>query len=272
MRKIMLVIEDYTDLIALENLLRRVGFDVLSLGKDILVSDALLRFQPDIVIATSKGRVVDGLRVAARVKKQTPAPRVALAYTLGNAPSLNSEGQTLVDAMVVLPIQPSSFLKVMSQLAGIDAASLLSKYEKISTVRPQEEELLHVTGEAPAPVESRFVRNAPIEPAAAPSVFDEDPWAKSEEEWDPAKKPGEAATTRSIRSDRYDRFLSTMEEEKFDNVLPREKAAAAMRELKKASEKDKDKLEQLDRERREFVKVLFEDGESDQASKGKTKK
>ncbi len=267
MRKIMLVIEDYTDLIALENLLRRVGFDVLSLGKDILVNDALLRFQPDIVIATSKGRVVDGLRVAARVKKQTPAPRVALTYALGNAPTLTSEGQTLVDAMVVLPIQSASFLKVMSQLAGIDASSLLAKYEKISTVRPQEEELMHVTGEAPAPVESRFVRNTPVE-TTAPSVLDEDPWAKSEEEWDPTKKPGQASTTRSIRSDRYDRFLNTMEEEKFDNVLPREKAAAAMRELKKAAEKDKDKLEELDRERREFVKVLFED----EASRGKTKK
>ena len=47
MQKILLVIDEFTELEALESLLKRLGFDVLSVGKEVLVADALLRFSPE---------------------------------------------------------------------------------------------------------------------------------------------------------------------------------------------------------------------------------
>ena len=132
MRKVMLVIDDFKELVHLESLLRRIGFDVLSLGKDILVNDALLRFQPDLVIASAKGRAVDGIKLSQRMKKLSPAPRIALAYQAGNPPTLPQEAQGAVDALIETPVHPLTVIKVLSQLMATPAEPLLAKYEKIA--------------------------------------------------------------------------------------------------------------------------------------------
>ena len=132
MRKVMLVIDDFKELVHLESLLRRIGFDVLSLGKDILVNDALLRFHPDLVIASAKGRAVDGIKLSQRMKKLSPAPRIALAYQAGNPPTLPQEAQGAVDALIETPVHPLTVIKVLSQLMATPAEPLLAKYEKIA--------------------------------------------------------------------------------------------------------------------------------------------
>jgi len=148
MRKILLVIEEYQELVALENLLRRIGFDVLSVSKDVLITDALVRFAPDIVIASFKGRAVDGLKVAVRFRKSSPTTRIALTCVKNNASSITHEVQEVVDAFIVLPAQPHNVIRIVSGLGELDSAPLLEKYNKISAQKPLELNSIFVNGDA----------------------------------------------------------------------------------------------------------------------------
>lgn len=131
MRKIMLVIEDYKDLVSLENFFRRLGFDVFSVGKEVLVSDAMMRFLPDLVIANAKGRVVDGARLAPKVLRHAPHAKIALLFPAGAMPTLAPEVKGLIDALVEIPYRPRSVILVAAQLTGLDPQPILEKYEKL---------------------------------------------------------------------------------------------------------------------------------------------
>jgi hypothetical protein len=127
----MLVIEDYKDLVSLENFFRRLGFDVLSVGKEVLVSDAMMRFLPDLVIANAKGRVVDGARLAPKVLRHAPQAKIALLFPVGAMPTLAPEVRGLIDALVEIPYRPRSVILVAAQLTGLDPQPILEKYEKL---------------------------------------------------------------------------------------------------------------------------------------------
>lgn len=252
MRKIMLVIDDIQGLVSLENLLRRLGFDVLSLGKDLLVGDALMRFQPDIAIATLKGRSVDGLKAAARIKKQVPTCKIALSYPSGDQPIVTEEIRDLVDGMIASPIQSARAIRMVAKFAGLDSTSLIEKLEKL-TRQKEVEESIHVTGEYRP--ETKQENKSSDRPATEP------PRAENAKPvpgvWDPEKTPGKSAELRSARSDRYDAYLMAHDEFPAAQCLPREKAQAAMKDLKKAAEKEKALIDQINEEKKAFVKTMF---------------
>lgn len=175
MRKIVLLIDDYQELVAAENLLRRLGFDVLSLGKEVLLNDALLRFHPDIVIANCRGRSVDGFRVAARVKKLSPPPRVALTYTPNNAPSLSADMEAMIDALLISPLQAPMVIKVVAQMANLDPGPLLGKYQKLTANRLVETEHSGSAGTSAATgggqdKDSQFVKGGQAESTSSQNV------------------------------------------------------------------------------------------------------
>ncbi len=257
MRKIMLVVDEYTELVTLENLLRRLGFDVLSLGKEVLVADALLRFVPDIVIMTVKGKSVDGARLAAKLKKLSPPPKVVFLYApLSDSDDLTPEVRGFADAFLMLPSQPTSTIKAVADLAGLDAQILLDKYGKIaSTKNPEmpEAEIIRGTRDT----ESNVIK---VKSLAKPSVGADkmpvDPWPNDHEEFDPVTTAGQAATLRSARSDRYEQFLQ-QHQEPVDQTLSREAMVEAAEILKAESEEDGAWVQKVEREKREFVKALF---------------
>ena len=236
MRKVMLVIDDFNELRTFETLLRRVGFDVLSLSKEVLVNDALMKFQAEIVLATAKGRSVDGVRLAHRLNKLPTPPRVALIFSPGTQPIESLEG--VVDAIIKTPLQPTLLLKVLAQLGGLDGDWVLSKYEKLKSQHPEMVSALHVSG-ADAGGESIMVTGGGGE-------------SGSEMAW----PTGKAATARTERSKRYDQFLANANDV-VDKVLPKDLSQAEMKKLKAASAPEKAELEKLDKEKRAFVDALF---------------
>lgn len=240
----MLVIDDYNELIAIETLFRRVGFDVLSIGRDVLVNDALLRFHPDIVVATAKGRSVDGLKLASRLNRLTPVPRVALVHPIGFQLPQDAK---YVDGLLESPVKAKSALGVIANLANLDPVGLLEKFDKLSAARhARNKDGIVVLGENRPTDSVTTVSSRPAE----------------ESNLDPILNPGQAATTRTDRSNRYDKFLAENNEEPEFKTLAHDKVKAAMKKLAKDSAKDKDELDRLDREKREFAKAMFSGSES----------
>lgn len=239
----MLVIDDYNELVALEAFFRRLGFDVFSLGKDVLLSDALLRFPPDLAIASVKGRLVDGVKIASRLKRHAPSPKVALTYHGNVPPALQSEAQTVVDALVEIPFNPKQVIRIVARLLSMEAEPLLAKFEKQSSAKFQSDDAMRIITDEKTSGSIRVSGGVP------------DPMG-----WDPIRTPGLASTARSERSSGYDRFLATHDDGDVSGVLPHAQAAAAMEKLKKDSAPEREALERLDEQKRQFVKTLFESG------------
>lgn len=250
MRKILLVIDEYQEMVALENLLRRVGFDVLSVGKDILVNDALNGFFPDIVVTSMKGRAVDGVKVSTRIRKLAPPPRVAFVTNAESAANISVEQKLFTDAVIASPLQPIPVIRTIAQLANLDPNPLIGKFQKLSSGRMGDEKVdIVVDGyvDTTSGQESHFVRGGD---------------GTVTEGWDPVKSRGSAATLRTARSDRYEQFLRhNGGSEPVDGILPRDIIAAAIRKLKKQEAADEAaELERIDVERREYVRALFSEG------------
>lgn len=247
MLKVLLVIDEFKELTALESVLKRLSFDVLSISKDVLVSDALLRFQPDIVVANYKGRAVDGLKLAARMRKSLPRLKVVLLHSEAQPLALTDESTALVDGVLSMPIEPRRAVEVLSDLGGVDGQALLQRYDKMSSAP-------RASADGPIAIDNQNFDNGVMRPKKLTST-------QNRASWDPIRDAGTAEFARTDRSDRYDQFL-LKNDEKVDGVMPADRAKAAMRAQAKASESERAELEKLTAEKREFIKAMFDDGSS----------
>lgn len=287
MRKILLVIDDFKELRTLESFFRRIGFDVLSVGKEILVNDALLSFFPEIVIATAKGRAVDGLRLAAKIKKQMPNVRTLLIGPPGLSKHLPAEAQALVEGILEHPIQPHNMIRMVAQVAGLPETPLIEKYDRLVGTHSKVEEIKRSGGgedKDPKQDGSTFVTGGqatardPVvvkansepkkeivgdEPSPNADLASSVPAASLAVEWDPIHHAGQAATARSKRSENYDSFLREHDED-VSGLLPRNQLHEAAKKLAKESESERQELEKLTEEKREFVRALFKKNESNE--------
>ena len=59
MNKILLVYEDYADLMSVEGTLKKVGFDVIGLSSEYAIAEQVLAFNPDLVVGSGRGGKVN---------------------------------------------------------------------------------------------------------------------------------------------------------------------------------------------------------------------
>ncbi len=235
MRRILLVIDEFNELVGLETLFRRLGFDVLSLGREATVQEAILGFPPDLIIATGRGRQVDGLTLASRLKFHGARPRVIVLLpqeALGGG--FRSD---VIDAIIETPFEPRTALKAVCRLLQLPSEPILEKYSKIVSAKLFEPEQLQIVKKNEASDESADdVRSAA--PVSAPPAV-----GKTE-------KPALSA-----REARYKRFLEEQDEE-----LPPMADGRVMRDarlkLQNDSANEAEQLDAIAREKREFVQAM----------------
>jgi DNA-binding response OmpR family regulator len=129
MRRVLLVIEDYSELVFLETLLRKLGLDVLSIQNDGAVSEKILEFRPELIVATARGRRVNGLKLGPKLKRQRGLPHFIL---LAQGPVSNEElTAAQADAVLPSPMQPREFVSRMATVVGLDLAAFQEKFDKL---------------------------------------------------------------------------------------------------------------------------------------------
>lgn len=250
MRRILLVIDDFNELVGLETLFRRLGFDVLSLGRESLVVDAILGFPPDLVIATGRGRHVNGLHLAAKLRIGPVNPRLVVLLPAREDGDFSSDPALLkaeVDAVIETPFDPQAALKVVARLLAIPADPLLAKLSKIINARLFEpEELKIIKHQEPALSIVHVTGASGSKAAVANDVV----------------KDTDKVTGRSEREERYANFL---EEEMQDDLPPmlnfdrmREARMKLQESEKNLSIEEEQRIAKLQREKREFVRAMIE--------------
>jgi hypothetical protein len=226
MQKVMLVIDDYNELVFTENLLKRMGFDVLSLNRDSTFQDAVLSFFPHVLIATLKGQHVEGLRLAINIKKKNANIKTVLLAP--SAKDLTLPPEARVDALMDIPIQALPLLKELSRLLKLDETYLLEKFDKLNKARnfTRENDMKMESGEAGTG--NTFVKGSTMQPSKEPSA----------------------------REKRYAQFLDK-HEEKVDKVIPHAPISAHTKEAAEADKSNPAIEESLLKQKREFVKALM---------------
>ena len=78
MKKIMFVMEDYNEMVFVETVLKKIGFDCMGLQNDVAINDKILGFSPALLIADGFGRKTNGLLLCQKIKRTKGFPKIIL--------------------------------------------------------------------------------------------------------------------------------------------------------------------------------------------------
>ncbi len=137
MNKILLVYEDYTDLMTTESALKKVGYDVIGITNEYTLSEQVVAFNPEVVVAQGSAGKVTALGVGKRLKEMPRwAGKVVLIFAPNNKPGAQDIMKMRVDLMLKSPVIPTRMIQVLSKLLQQDESQLLEKFNKIANVNP----------------------------------------------------------------------------------------------------------------------------------------
>ncbi len=223
----------------LEGILKRTGFDVLSLNKDSAVADTLLGFIPELVISSLKGRNVDIQKVAMKVKKPGSTSKLVALCPKNMVPEQPPESRFRFDASIQVPIDATELLKLVARLLKMNAATLLNKYDKLTHARS--------VGDGQGLIIVKNEAREMTDEYNGPTIVG-----------DPAQKPKDASAEKviSARERKYDEFVKNIGEP-VDQVLPHEAMVKHIRELRADSKSDEYLLEEINEQKRQFLIAMM---------------
>ena len=234
-----MTVEDYNELVFVETILRKVGFDVLSLQNDSAVSEKLLEFRPELVLASMRGRRVNGVKIGARLRRARGLPKLILFFSGSPGPTAEELKQASPDAVLSSPIQPKELIRAVAEQLQMDVAALAERYEKLGLfpLPPSDQ------GNPLANFKSKSE-------GSGSGGTDSDPLTI-------VKWKQQAEISPDVQDRKRDQAEKLVAELPDHHPLgiPRGAVTAQVKEFRER-ESDRD-IQDIDRERRQFVKALF---------------
>lgn len=137
MRRILLILEEVKEMIFLENLFRKMRFDVETVKTNVGIMDKFLRFRPDLVIMTARGKKINGLDLCKKMNPKGDATKIILAISSqsGIKPT-DLKGINIV-GFLESPINPVKATELIAQHLKLDLASLKENLDR-STRAPED--------------------------------------------------------------------------------------------------------------------------------------
>jgi len=226
MLRVLLVLEDYGEMLFLQTLMKKMGFDVDGVQNSRTLNDSILNLNPDILIMTAFGKRVNGFDLSQGLRRPRGLPKVVLMHPAGTPtpPAGHVEG------WVVSPTTALEFLRKISQIGGLDIKQIEDKYHRL-TISQQ-------IGEP----EGDYTKG-PVGPAA--------PSAKVRIIPGSFEVPAERANDREQRNKN---FLAKEKVPK-DIQFNRKQIEDNVKELRRSE--NPERMATLEKERREFVKEMF---------------
>ncbi len=223
MRKILLVIDSFGELVQLEQLLKKLGFDTLGMHTPHALQDQLLGFSPDILVLTGKGTRVQGLELSQKIKKRKGAPKIVMLFPQGYQPQSDELAGAQMDAVFETPLDPIRFLSGLCKLSGLDPLQYVDKFAKLQGFD------LHEMGTG--------AKSGPVREA---SIY--------------VEGGRNSDGSRKDRASTYKEIAAKVELPE-PGFLAAEKIQAAIKEARKTAVPEQESV--LDESRREFVRALF---------------
>lgn len=241
MIKVLLVYEDYNELVLAESFLKKVGFDVVGISNEILVHDQLLSFNPDIVVANGKSQRVSSFSIGQKMKEnQRFHGKCIIVVPKDTRPAPQEILKMKMDGILEAPVQPEKLIQVLCRLANTDSANFIDKFQKAKISDPELQtsmmvssapggESTYVTGKSQKNTQNPI----PLRPNASSSKPFQDP----------------------ERIQNYSKFTENVEIDMKRSTHDRKDLKDRQKDLKK--DWNFDKLDDLDEQRIQFANALF---------------
>jgi len=232
MLRVLMVLEDYGELMFLQTVLKKIGFDVDSTQNPRKFSDSLLTMNPDVLVMTALGKRIRGVDLVPQVKKNRGIPKIILIRN--GAVSKEVYKELDIEAWIDSPVGAPDLLDKIAELSGLNKQLLQDKLLKLRI------------NEDAGDDHARILK-------MAPAVGPEETLAKSDK---PAGNFGvlkASSISETDRQSRYKKIIETTDIEHKGFVL--KDVQAQVRALRQ--EETQADLEDLERQRRAFVEHLF---------------
>lgn len=125
MVRVLLLLEDYNELLFTETILKKVGFDVESAKNHLNLVETLLGFNPEVLVVPAVGRRIQLAEVLQQVRKQRRQPEI---FVIGHNEDLVQENS--VAKILSQPLNPKELLTSLAEYGDLDADILLDKYKR----------------------------------------------------------------------------------------------------------------------------------------------
>jgi hypothetical protein len=178
MSKVLLVYEDYADLMTVDATLKRVGFDVLGISSEYSLADQMLGFNPDVVVGSGRAGKVTTLGVGKKLKEMTRWPgKSVLIFPPNFKPAPQDLLKLRVDMILESPVPAMRLVQVIARLLGQDENLILERLNKMTMDNSGKANVIGGAGGMRANTDSEavFVRGgAEGEEGDAPERIEED--------------------------------------------------------------------------------------------------
>lgn len=132
MLRVLLVIEDLTQMNALKVMLGKLGCVVETQGVELGLKDRIIACWPEVVITSGTGKRVNPLTVTQKVRESSKDIKVLLLMGRGMNLSLNDLAENRYDAFIESPVDPLRLVTVLNQFnKGKHNIDLVEKYQKL---------------------------------------------------------------------------------------------------------------------------------------------
>lgn len=130
--------DDYNENLRVETILRKVGFDVISLGSEGSLDKELLSFRPEVVIAAGQTTQLSPVSVGIKLKKhRTFLGSVVLGFPDNIKLGPEDLLKVRVDQIVPFPFDVSKLIESLGQLLNIESQPLIEKLKRFATEVPE---------------------------------------------------------------------------------------------------------------------------------------
>ncbi|MCB0365408.1 MAG: hypothetical protein H6624_00650 [Bdellovibrionaceae bacterium] len=296
MLRVLLAIDDYGEMVYLQTLMKKLGFDVDGVQSQRAFAGKQLGFNPQVVLATANGRRVNGIELAESTRRPQGIPQFILLIHPQQRDEIDFENLKNVDGHLESPVNVQKLLEIIANVGGVDAAALMEKYNRMkASLQPDEEgDLTILKGDSTGPIDPDPTMPphsaSPSEPSQDVTLIKGEK-AESEAQYLKGEAPGASQASRSIEEEleaagelsletgqnqyaveglpsevREARFRKYLDElpEPTENGFTREKVVAMNKELRRTE--DTVGLKDLEEERQGFVKQLFTEGKNKKKS------
>lgn len=139
MLRVLLAIEDYNELVFLQTLLKKLGIDVDGAQTERQFGDLLLTLNPEVVVATARGKKINGIEMAEGLRKNARGqPHVVLLVPESMQEKFRDIQINNVDRVLVSPVNPRQLLVALAQMSGVSEQTLLDKFAKLKATLSSE--------------------------------------------------------------------------------------------------------------------------------------
>ena len=233
----MLFLEDFKERTFIENILKKTGYDVLTVASSHGIANEILGFSPDVLMVSLELKNESLADFLAKVKKNKGKPKILVSGK--ERPDQEQLKSMRVNAFITSPIKPRVFFNMLEKFGGFNAVQTLLKLHKAKLIELDDEDEMLIEARKDELDGDNLVSSPEIVRGAEPRI--------ENIQWD--SMPPED------RKQRYDMILDMYETPDVSTSFDAKTIDAFVEEIEK-DYTDADKAR--DEKRKEFVKKIFQ--------------